>query len=215
MNITEERKEQLREYHREWSRKNKEKVRESHKRWYQRKGREHSNEYYHRTKEQRQEWFKQYYELKGREISRKYYQAHRDEVLARSRKYQKEHKEQHNLGNKEWARSHKEATKARGEKYRLDRKIKVLTHYGNGRLACIKCGISDIRVLSLDHIMGNGYEERKLHPNAYPYVLRNNFPLGYQTLCMNCQMIKRFEEGEHAWGKKDRERFGIEVRLTK
>ncbi len=52
------------------------------------------------------------------------------------------------------------------------RKVEVLTYYGSGKLACVKCGFSDI------------------------WLKRNNFPSGYQTLCMNCQYTKKIEEGE-------------------
>ena len=80
--------------------------------------------------------------------------------------------------------------------YRLRLKAKILTHYGNGKLACVNCGFSDIQALSIDHINGNGAEWRKLHGGRssiilYRYLQRENFPEGYQTLCMNCQFIKR------------------------
>jgi len=32
------------------------------------------------------------------------------------------------------------------------RKLKVLSHYSQGALTCAFCGISDIRVLSIDHV---------------------------------------------------------------
>ena len=74
----------------------------------------------------------------------------------------------------------------------------VLTHYGNGKCACVKCGYSDIRALSIDHVNGGGCEERRLTHRAgntfYRWLVTNEFPMGYQTLCMNCQWIKRFDE---------------------
>ena len=74
-------------------------------------------------------------------------------------------------------------------------KIRVLTHYGGGKLACVQCGFSDIRALSIDHIAGEGYRDRR--GNLYCRLIRQNFPPGYQTLCMNCQLIKRFENNEN------------------
>jgi len=74
----------------------------------------------------------------------------------------------------------------------------VLTHYGNGKCACVKCGFTDIRALSIDHVNGGGCDERRQTHRAgntfYRWLIKNNFPLGYQTLCMNCQWIKRFDE---------------------
>lgn len=88
-----------------------------------------------------------------------------------------------------------------GKKYRYKLKIDILTHYGNGKLACVRCGFSDIRALSLDHIDSNGAQERRdfgyqcSHPN-FLRLKRENYPSGYQTLCMNCQWIKREENQE-------------------
>ena len=79
-------------------------------------------------------------------------------------------------------------------------KIRVLTHYGHGKLTCVMCGESRIDCLSLDHINNNGYEHRKGTGNGqkfYRWIIKNDFPLGYQTLCMNCQWIKRAQNIQH------------------
>lgn len=89
-------------------------------------------------------------------------------------------------------------------------KTEVLTHYGGGNLRCVKCGFADLRALSLDHINSNGAEERKKIPGSslYSYVKKNNYPNGYQTLCMNCQWIKKEEKGECGHRKGGR-RFNV------
>ena len=78
------------------------------------------------------------------------------------------------------------------------KKINVLTHYGNGKLACVKCGYQDIRALSIDHINGDGKEHREQVGGGgftmYAWLLRNNYPDGYQTYCMNCQFVKKHKE---------------------
>ncbi len=80
-------------------------------------------------------------------------------------------------------------------------KEKVLRHYGNGKLACVRCGFKDIRSLSIDHIGGDGNKHRRelgqpegLH--IYEWLKTNGYPKGFQTLCMNCQFIKRIENKE-------------------
>jgi Zn ribbon nucleic-acid-binding protein len=86
-------------------------------------------------------------------------------------------------------------------------KQKVLKHYGKGVVACVKCGYNDTRALSIDHINGNGIEHLKsigMFSNTrsgggyqfYLWLIRNNFPEGYQTLCMNCQWVKRETNNE-------------------
>lgn len=84
-------------------------------------------------------------------------------------------------------------------KYKENQQIKrlVLTHYGNGKLACVKCGFIDIRALSIDHINGGGGKHtRNLSTSLYRWLIKNGYPIGYQTLCMNCQWIKRVENNE-------------------
>ena len=78
-------------------------------------------------------------------------------------------------------------------------KIEVLTHYGNGVCGCVICSENRLGCLSLDHIKDNRTEEtRRLGkpkywggPSFYIWLRKRNYPTGYQTLCMNCQFLKR------------------------
>ena len=85
--------------------------------------------------------------------------------------------------------------------YRQRIKETVLTHYGNGYCACVLCGFGDLRALSIDHMDGRGAEHRRRVANGggafYNWLIKNEFPEGYQTLCMNCQWIKKAREGEN------------------
>ena len=80
-------------------------------------------------------------------------------------------------------------------------KVEVLTHYGDSKCACVGCGFNDIGALSIDHIEGGGNRHRKSKLRSssafYAWLKAENYPEGYQTLCMNCQFLKRFERGEH------------------
>lgn len=85
--------------------------------------------------------------------------------------------------------------------YRYRVKRKVIEHYSNETMQCADCGISDIRVLSIDHISGGGNKHRKkIGKNSglefWQWLIKNNFPEGYQVLCMNCQWIKRYTNRE-------------------
>jgi len=75
-------------------------------------------------------------------------------------------------------------------------KIKVLTFYGNGRCACSQCGEDRLACLSIDHINGGGHKHRNSKELArfssfYRWLHQQHYPLGYRTLCMNCQFIKK------------------------
>ena len=69
-------------------------------------------------------------------------------------------------------------------------------------MSCRMCGISDLRVLSIDHVKGNGYLWRKENTHGasgarlYQWLKKNKYPQDFQVLCMNCQWIKRRENNE-------------------
>lgn len=131
---------------------------------------------------------------KHRQSNKKWYDKCKEERRLYNRQAQQKLREK--LGSDEVSR--------RNRYYNKRRKILVLTHYGNGKLACVKCGFSDIRALSIDHINGGGSEERiakiKRGTKFYSWLMKNNYPLGFQTLCMNCQWIKRDERREYSAG---------------
>ena len=73
-------------------------------------------------------------------------------------------------------------------------KREVLTTYGHGKCACVQCGEDRIACLSIDHVNNDGAAERKSRKkfgyHFYRFLIASGYPLGYQTLCMNCQFIK-------------------------
>lgn len=85
---------------------------------------------------------------------------------------------------------------------RIENKLLVLTRYGkNGQLLCCwpDCPITDVDMLSIDHIENNGAHHRKNMTGDpsygagapfYSRLIREEFPEGYQTLCLNHQFKK-------------------------
>jgi len=76
-------------------------------------------------------------------------------------------------------------------------KIKVLAHYGN-RCAC--CGENEPLFLTIDHVDNDGHLFRKgnggsRHNNVYQWLVWNNFPSGFQVLCLNCNQGKHRNGG--------------------
>lgn len=124
-------------------------------------------------------------------------------------KYDPEYYEKNKEKIKESRRGFRQRNKARireqrgvWEKRRKEKnkmvKPETLTHYGNGKLACVKCGFEDIRALTLDHIIPIGRQKRRVTGvQFYRQLQRQGYPEGYQTLCANCQMIKMF--GGNEW----------------
>ena len=86
--------------------------------------------------------------------------------------------------------SHKEDFRNNGIRSVLRRKMKVLAHYGE---VCACCGESWPVFLTMDHIDGGGNAHRKASIGAkviYRWLVKNNYPPGFQVLCANCNLAK-------------------------
>ena len=105
------------------------------------------------------------------------------------------------LNKIKWARyirkwRKKNLLKARGydKAKRIKNKIKVLEAYGGKYYHCVCCGEKHFEFLSIDHINWDGKTHRKdlgLTGNKfYGWLIKNNFPEGFQVLCMNCNFAK-------------------------
>ena len=106
-------------------------------------------------------------------------------------------KEKKKISDARYREANRDKLRSRQRENRREYKRKVFNHYGN---KC-SCGFSDIRALQIDHINNNGAEERKSLGGQnfsgwrfYKYLIDNNYPNGYQTLCANCNMIKQLGE---------------------
>ncbi len=120
---------------------------------------------------------------KRREYQNKYYHRHKEEIRQRQR-------ERNNRLRVEVRQYHRE--------YKRRIKGEVLAHYGNGMLVCVVCGENSLPCLSIDHVAGGGKKHRRQASirgnNIYGWLRKQGFPSGYQTLCMNCQFIKREQQ---------------------
>jgi hypothetical protein len=80
--------------------------------------------------------------------------------------------------------------------YDKEQRLIVLKHYSNNTLSCACCGESHYEFLCIDHINGGGNKHRKTLSkqgnNLGRWLLKNNFPEGFQVLCHNCNMAKGF-----------------------
>lgn len=129
--------------------------------------------------------------------------AHPERHRAIVHKYNAAHPDRVKASRKRYYQSRKEVQREEQRKRNIDIKTEILTHYGHGVLACVRCGFSDIRALSIDHIDGNGSQHRKglgLKTGGQPFYLwlkKDNYPPEFQTLCMNCQFIRKDEAKQH------------------
>jgi hypothetical protein len=105
--------------------------------------------------------------------------------------------------NKEYSQKYREGRRdefnAQQKKSRLVQKIKILTYYSKTNFPeCVCCEEkSNLIFLTIDHIEGRKnvtHKKRLGGKDLYTWIEKNNFPLGYQTLCHNCNSAKSDSE---------------------
>jgi hypothetical protein len=205
-------KAQIKEQHRKYYEDNRDKIlahckeyRDSHKLEYA----EYYKEYYKRNESKVKAASKRYTEKYRRthpDWFGVYYQKHKKSILERNAIWKATHKEEVKAHHSMLYQKNKIKIKEISKKRNLKNKIDALTHYGNGKCACVRCGYDDIRALSIDHINGGGAKHRREINNGggsriYNWLIKNEYPNGFQTLCLNCQFLKR-EENKELDGKQ-------------
>jgi len=113
------------------------------------------------------------------------------------KKWRKLNQDRVKASRKHYKESGKKAETNR--EWRKKTRLKVLTHYGGNPPKCECCGETHIEFLTIDHINNDGAEHRKklgITQNSghgsklYRWIIRNNFPDGFQVLCWNCNCAK-------------------------
>ncbi len=106
-----------------------------------------------------------------------------------SDKCRREGTRQHHLSYK---RLHRKEWNEKMKLKRQEERMTVLKHYSNGTPTCACCDESHIEFLELDHTNNNGAEHRKKigRTTIYSWVIKNNFPEGFQVLCANCNQSR-------------------------
>lgn len=130
---------------------------------------------------------------------KKYYELHKEEINKKRREYSKrpEVNKRKRLVEKLWRKKNKDKIHGFnvkfGKSYRQRLKDIVLEHYGN---TCACCGESNTKFLSIDHINGGGEKHREqIGRKINGWLVKNNFPKGFQTLCFNCNWGKHINGG--------------------
>jgi hypothetical protein len=72
-------------------------------------------------------------------------------------------------------------------------KKEVFTHYSKGKPKCSCCRFDNITALTIDHIQGRKNVEHRQDFQGkllYYWLRRNNYPKGFQVLCIMCNLAK-------------------------
>lgn len=131
-----------------------------------------------------------------REKAREYYQKDPEKKRANAREsmarqYLKNPKK-FITKSADFYKEHKKEILSRGQKYNKKLRASVLVAYG-GKCTC--CGEDHPNFLAIDHVNNDGAEHRKTVGSGgpmYRWLIKNDFPEGFQVLCHNCNVAKAF-----------------------
>lgn len=131
------------------------------------------------------------------ESQKSYYQRNKSKVIQIVRDWQKANPEkikdynQKRLKDPKWIAYHKNYNK----KYQQNLKKKAIEYYSKGKNCCACCGETIFEFLTFDHINNDGFKKKDRTRNLAEWLVKNNFPPGFQVYCMNCNLGKHINNG--------------------
>ncbi len=126
---------------------------------------------------------------------KKYAAEHREQRNLRDKKFRLEHRDEYRSRRRETRARHRDHVNKHYSEYMKKRRYKerqmVYDHYGH---SCACCGETTYEFLTIDHINGGGFKHRKEIGSSgiCNWLIKNNFPEGFQVLCYNCNCAKGF-----------------------
>lgn len=112
---------------------------------------------------------------------------YKNKTFARKKVYREENRDKLRAATNALYQRRKEQHKER----RAALKRVVFEHYSGENIRCAECDVSDMDILTLDHINNDGSEHRKkIGTRVYKWLIANDFPEGFQVLCWNHNMKK-------------------------
>lgn len=111
-----------------------------------------------------------------------------------NRKWRKLNPDKVNAQNRRYREKYPDKDKANRRRYGIKLRTDAVSQLGG---ICVHCGIKDIRVLTIDHVNGNGSSQRKLMSSSTVYRKIRDVEIDlclFQVLCWNCNFLKYLEK---------------------
>jgi len=139
----------------------------------------------------------------------------RPEVKAKASKYAKEYNARPEIKKRDTEIRNRPENLTSAKNERDDRRLKILQHYSkrhsNSDIPCCRCCGENFHVdfLEIDHITGKkqmdlepelvilGYSSQLRNQNLHRWIIKNNFPEGFQILCTNCNFAKGMKKNNN------------------
>lgn len=119
-----------------------------------------------------------------------YRAANRDKIRASKRAAYHANIEENRNRNRAYYVENADRKRSQQRDRSAARKARVIAEYG-GKCAC--CGEVTLAFLTMDHIANNGAEHRREiggSRSIYWWLIKHEFPDGFQVLCWNCNAAK-------------------------
>ena len=128
--------------------------------------------------------------IKSTEKRKAYEREYRRKNKEKTMNWRKENPEKCKEYSRKYYSTHRDIRLKIESDLHLSMKEKVFNHYGK---FCACCGESEVEFLTIDHIAGGGTQQRlKIGSSSgfYKWLVKSNFPEGFQTLCFNCNCAR-------------------------
>jgi len=92
----------------------------------------------------------------------------------------------------QWMQEHPQEKKQAAQAWRDDLRKQIFDHYGRA-CRCPGCDVTEEAFLTIDHVNGGGTKHRREVGSGsafFFWLVKNNFPPEFQTLCYNCNCAK-------------------------
>lgn len=118
-----------------------------------------------------------------------------DKCISAVRKWKLNNPERTKELNMKSLNKNREKWKNRSQKHFFELKSIVIDYYSNNKNKCVCCGENHFEFLTIDHINGGGLAHRRKIKTTgggmfYRWLIQNDFPIGYQVMCWNCNWAK-------------------------
>lgn len=155
-------------------------------------------EYYRRNREVLLQKSKEYVEAnkeKTKEYKRGWHQKNRERVIVKATKWNRENLVRRKEILAKYRNENREKIREHNKKVRTRYRKLVIEHYSGGANKCECCGEATFEFLTIDHINSDGNIHRKSinlrgGHHFYHWLIKNNYPSGFQVLCSNCNIAK-------------------------
>lgn len=102
---------------------------------------------------------------------------------------------------REYSKKHRETIHQNMKRFRDRLTLKVLSIIGKGEIKCVRCGNTDVRILTINHKNGGGRKERRTYdkgkggrPGLFRDILKGNRTTNdLEILCRPCNDIHYLE----------------------